>query len=171
MALARELCDVHHCRWFSFCLLRYHPEAFESLDDSLVETIGQGIDNKTIVDSYARILSGPAWLYGLITDDLIHRWARSEDRWWRRAALVSTVALNVRSADGGTGDTPRTLAVCRLLVDDHNEMVYTALSWALRALAKHDPQAVRTFLAEHKDQVVAQVHRQVKSPKAFRVPR
>ena len=157
IALARELCSVHHCRWFSFCLLRYHPEAFMSLDDSLVEAFGHGIDNKTIVDSYARILAGPAWLHCLVSDDLIHRWCHSENHWWRRAALISTLALNIRSADGGTGDTPRTLTVCRMLVDDHDKMVYTALSRALRALVPHDAHALQAFVAEYKDQLAGQV--------------
>lgn len=161
MALARELRDVHDCRWFSTCLARYHPEAYRSLDDSQVEAFGQGINSKDAVDSFARILAGPAWLHGLVSDDLIHRWARSEDRWARRAALVSTVALNVRSADGGTGDTPRTLAVCRMLVDDRDEMVTQALSWALRALAGHDEQAVRDFVAEYEDRLPAKVRREV----------
>ena len=161
MALARELWSVHGCRWFSYCLLRYHPDAFKSLDESQVEAFGQGIDNQDIVDSYARILSGPAWLHSLVSDDLIHSWTRSDDRWWRRAALVSTIALNVRSSDGGTGDTPRTLAVCRLLVGDRNEMVSKALSWALHALVAHDPQAVRNFVTEHEDQLAAQVRREV----------
>lgn len=100
IALARELRDVHGCHWFSRCLARYHPEAFQSLDDSQVEALGQGIDSKDPADSYARILVGPAWVRGLVSDDLILRRARSEDLWWRRAALVSTVALNTRG-DGG----------------------------------------------------------------------
>ena len=161
MALAREMGDVHGCRWFSYCLARYHPQAFQSLDDSQVEALGQGINSRDIVDSYARILSGPAWLHGLVSDDLIHHWARSGDCWLRRAALVSTVALNIRGADGGTGDTPRTLAVCRMLVGDGDDMVSKALSWALRALAVRDPQAVRAFVAEHEDQLAAQVRREV----------
>ncbi|NIR52028.1 DNA alkylation repair protein [candidate division KSB1 bacterium] len=63
-----------------------------------------------------------SWLHAQVSDELIFKWARSEDICGRRAALVSTVALNTRSR-GGKGDTPRTLAVCRLLVHDHHDMV------------------------------------------------
>jgi 3-methyladenine DNA glycosylase AlkD len=73
---------------------------------------------------------------------------------------VSTVALNVRS-HGGTGDTGRTLAVCEMLVDDPDDMVYKALSWALRELVVHDPQAVRAFLEQHDAVLAAQVKREV----------
>jgi 3-methyladenine DNA glycosylase AlkD len=97
-----------------------------------------------------------------VTDGVIHRWAASEDLWWRRAALVSTVALNVRS-HGGYGDTPRTLAVCRLLADDPQDMVVKALSWALRELVVHDPEAVWAFLAENEDVLAARVKREVRN--------
>jgi 3-methyladenine DNA glycosylase AlkD len=73
---------------------------------------------------------------------------------------VSTVALNV-GARGGHGDTERTLAVCRLLADDGDDMVVKALSWALRALAGRDPTAVRAFLDTHQDKLAARVRREV----------
>ena len=114
------------------------------------------------VDGFARILAGPAWLAGQVPDELIHKWAHSTDRWWRRAALVSTVALNMRS-QGGMGDIPRTFAVCRLLVDDRDDMVVKAMSWALRALVVHDPDAVRGFLAEYKELLAARVKREVRN--------
>lgn len=114
------------------------------------------------MDIFARTLSGPAWLQGQVPDALIARWARSEDRWWRRAALVSTVALNVRS-HGGMGDVERTLAVCRMLVDDYDDMVVKALSWALRALVVHDAEAVSDFLEEHEEVLAARVKREVRN--------
>jgi 3-methyladenine DNA glycosylase AlkD len=64
---------------------------------------------------------------------------------------------------GGQGDIPRTLAVCRLLVDDDDDMVVKALSWALRKLVAHDPEVVRGFLAEHEDTLAARVKREVRN--------
>ena len=75
---------------------------------------------------------------------------------------MSTVALNVRS-QGGAGDVPRTLAICRLLADDHDDMVAKALSWALRALVVHDAKAVQSFLNDHAEVLAARVKREVKS--------
>ena len=91
---------------------------------------------------------------------LIHSWARSADRWWRRAALVSTVPLNSK-ARGGSGDTYRTLQVCRLLESDTDPMVAKALSWALRELSKRDPRAVRDYLSNRKEVLPALVRREV----------
>jgi 3-methyladenine DNA glycosylase AlkD len=160
--VARALLENHGRRWVACELIRDHHAAFGSIGEAELDTFGRGMDSWGAVDSFARILSGPAWLHGQVSDELIHRWAHSEDRWWRRAALVSTVALNVRSR-GGTGDVPRTLAVCRLLVEDHDDMVVKALSWALRELVVHDPEAVRAFLREHQDVLAARVKREVRN--------
>ena len=77
-------------------------------------------------------------------------------------ALVSTVALNMRS-HGGYGDAERTLAICRLLVEDYDDMVVKALSWALRELVGHDSKAVRAFLGEHEGVLAARVKREVRN--------
>jgi len=160
--LARELLQTYGYRWHAYELIRDHRAAFCALGEAEIEEFGQGIDSWSSVDSFARTLAGPAWLDGQVSDGLIHRWARSPDRWWRRAALVSTVALNVRSY-GGTGDVARTLAVCRLLVDDRDDMVVKAMSWALREFVVHDPDAVREFLSEHEDALAARVQREVRN--------
>lgn len=158
--LAWELMETYGRRWVAYELIREHPEAFRSVGEEQLEAFGRGINSWWTVDSFARTLAGPAWLHGQVSDALIHRWARSDDQWWRRAALVSTVALNVRS-HGGSGDVDRTLAVCRLLVDDHDDMVVKALSWALRELVVHDSQAVEGFLSEHGNALAARVRREV----------
>lgn len=106
--LARDLLETHAHGWVAYELIRDHEAAFQSIGEAELEEHGRDIDSWSSVDSFARTLAGPAWLHGQVSDALIHRWAHSEDRWWRRAALVSTVALNVRSR-GGTGDVPRTL--------------------------------------------------------------
>jgi 3-methyladenine DNA glycosylase AlkD len=160
--VARALLGTYGQRWVAYELIRDHPEAFANIGAAELEELGQGIDSWGSVDAFARTLSGPAWLAGQVTDDLIHRWARSDDLWWRRAALVSTVALNMRS-QGGPGDVPRTLAVCRMLVDDHEDMVIKALSWALRQLVVHDPAAVRAFLTEYADVLATRVAREVRN--------
>jgi len=160
--LARELLQTYGYRWHAYELIRDQRATFRSVGEAELEEFGRGIDSWSSVDSFARTLAGPAWLDGQVSDGLIHRWARSPDRWWRRAALASTVALNVRS-HGGKGDVPHTLAVCRLLVDDRDDMVVKAISWALRELAVHDPGAVREFLSKYEDVLAARVKREVRN--------
>ena len=162
VAVAEYLAIAHDHRCFRYELVRHHRAAFDQLDLAQIEAMGQGINSWSSVDCFGRILAGPAWLRGAIWDNDVHRWAHSEDRWWRRAALVSTVAWNMRS-QGGPGDAPRTLAVCRIVAADRDDMVYKALSWALRELVVHDPKAVRAFLAEHDAVLTARVKREVRN--------
>ena len=160
LEVARELRRWHGYRSVPYELILAHRDAFSLLDEQELEELGRGLDSWWSVDSFARTLSGPAWLEGLIGDEVIIRWARSPDKWWRRAALVSTVALNVRSR-GGTGDVPRTLGICELLIDDHDDMIEKALSWALRELVVHDAMAVSDFIARHEARLGSRVKREV----------
>ena len=162
MAFARELLFSKGLRWQAYEVLAAHHGAFHNLGETQLEELGQGINSWWTVDAFARTLSGPAWQVGLVPDELFVRWAHSPDLWWRRAALVSTVAFNVHSL-GGQGDTPRTLAICRLLVADHEDMVVKALSWALRMLVFFDPEAVEAFIQEYDPVLAGRVKREVGS--------
>jgi len=161
LALAlRNLNDT--CRWIGYELILCHKHAPSLLTPRDVMRLGEGIHSWDTVDCFGLFIAGPAWRERRIPDSMIHRWARSRDLWWRRAALVATVALNMK-ARGGTGDPRRTLAVCRMLVDDREDMVVKALSWALRAVAARDPDAARDFLAQHRGRLAARVIREVRN--------
>ena len=160
-ALAGALGSDPTLRWVGFELVRYHREAFGSLDAPTLAALGDGMSHWGTVDAFARILAGPCWVRRNIADRVVHAWARSPNRWWRRAALVSTVALNTPS-DGGQSDARRTLSVCALLVGDRDEMVVKALSWSLRSLAARDPGSADAFVERHHDALAARVRREVR---------
>jgi 3-methyladenine DNA glycosylase AlkD len=148
-------------RFFGDEIIASRPEALRTLNLTQLERLGSGISSWDQVDSFACYLSGPAWREGLIDDQAIMKWARSKDRWWRRAALVSTVPLNIK-ARGGRGDAPRTLRICSLLLDDRDEMIVKALSWALRALVERNPDAVRQFVEKNGTRLPALARREVR---------
>ena len=149
-------------RFVAYEVVSYHKAALRSLGEKELELLGQGMCRWGDVDTFACYLAGPAWREFQVPDELIHRWACSEDRWWRRAAIVCTVALN-NKARGGSGDTVRTLEVCRILVSDRDDMVVKAISWSLRELSRRDPEAVRAFLLEFKGMLASRVVREVNS--------
>lgn len=149
-------------RFIAYELVQHHPAAFSTLNVTALEKLGQGIDNWAAVDCFGCYLAGPAWRKRQISDSVVRRWAHARDRWWRRAALVSTVALN-NKARGGVGDTRATLMICGLLTRDRDDMVVKALSWALRELSKRDPGSVREFLREHEGILAPRVIREVNS--------
>lgn len=164
IALALELVrsEDANARWVAYELVLHHPAARGEITSRNVEGLGKGINSWSAADCFGCCISGPAWRDGRINDALIRRWAGSPDRWWRRAALVSTIPLNVRS-QGGRGDMKRTLAVCELLIDDRDDMIIKALSWALRALLVRDRRAVSGFLERHENRLAALAKREVRN--------
>jgi 3-methyladenine DNA glycosylase AlkD len=149
-------------RFIAYELVKCHPAASQGITAAEVEWLGEGISEWGAVDCFGCYIAGPAWRQGRIPDKRIHKWAASLDLWWRRAALVSTVPLNVR-AQGGGGDAERTLGVCELLIQDRADMVVKAMSWALRALAVRDPNAVAQFVQRHETELAALVKREVRN--------
>jgi 3-methyladenine DNA glycosylase AlkD len=162
--VALVLLDKHTMehRFVAYELVCNHRGALESLTEKDIKLFGRGIGSWGSVDMFACYLAGPAWREHQVPDKLIHSWARSRNRWWRRAALVSTVPLNSK-ARGGSGDATRTLEVCASLIADRDDMVVKALSWALRELSKRDPEAVGQFLDEHQSVLAARVVREVRN--------
>jgi 3-methyladenine DNA glycosylase AlkD len=151
----------HRFLYAASTLIQHHPTAFSKIRWKTLEPLGNRMDSWGAVDMFAT-LAGPAWRDGRLSDACVLRWTRSRSRWWRRAALVCTVYLN-RKARGGRGDTPRTLAVCERLVEDRDDMVVKAMSWALRDLIAHDRGAVERFLREHESRLAALVKREVRN--------
>ena len=164
LALADQLLarDDGFDRFIAYELIAAHPAAMASVGQTTLRRLGRGMDSWGDVDTFACYVAGPAWREGLLSDDEIAQWARSSDRWWRRAALVSTVALNCR-ARGGAGDVRRTLAVCELAIGDSDPMVVKAMSWALRELARRAPEQVEQFVARHESELAPLIRREVRS--------
>ena len=162
VAVALALVDVPGFahRFVGYELVAYHRAALASLGEAELETLARGMDSWEKVDTFGCYLAGPAWREGQVPDGVVHAWARSPDRWLRRAALVCTVALNIR-ARGGRGDAPRTLQVCEMLLRDRDDMVVKAMSWALRALSTQDRAAAADFLARHRAELAPRVVREL----------
>jgi 3-methyladenine DNA glycosylase AlkD len=147
-------------RFVAYELVQQHAATMKSITPLEVESLGQGLAEWGDVDTFSLFVAGLAWRNQRTSDAVIRRWAKSNDRWWRRAALVSTVALN-SAARGGRGDAPRTFAICKMLMRDRDPMVVKALSWALRALIPREPKLVRQFLATNREQLAALIVREV----------
>ena len=152
---------AYESRMVAFDLAWMHQGAFALLNWRELERLGRTLDGWASVDHFARKLSGPAWQLGRITDARIRKWATSSDFWWRRAGLVSTIALNERHL--GKGDAARTLAVCELFLDDRADLHVKALSWALRELALRDPDAVTEYIIDREDRLAPRILREVRN--------
>jgi 3-methyladenine DNA glycosylase AlkD len=84
------------------------------------------------------LLEHPAHLRPVLRD-----WARSDDRWLRRSAVIAQLGARDRT------DRALLTEVIEVNAGDPEFFVRKAIGWALRDLAKSDPAWVRGFLAEH----------------------
>jgi 3-methyladenine DNA glycosylase AlkD len=128
IAVARELVwEGSWARLTAHEILANSTEAIASITPATIELLADGLDHWGEVDAFAVYVAGPSWRDGQLSTRNVHNWLRSPDRWRRRAGVVSTIALNV-PARGGHGDVLRTLAVCKVVVGDHDDMVVKAMS-------------------------------------------
>lgn len=74
---------------------------------------------------------------------LLRDWARSPDRWLRRSAVIAQLGARDRT------DRALLTEVIEVNATDPEFFVRKAIGWALRDLARTDPDWVRRFLAEH----------------------
>jgi len=151
---------ILECNQVAFLMLYEIKDALKLVGLKDIEQLGQNIDNWASVDTLSVLISGQAWRENQISDKDILNWLKSDNRWWKRTAVVSTVPLNLR-ARGGKGDTQRTLLVCEKVIDDRDDMIVKALSWALRELSKSDKPAVENFMAKYDSRLAGRVRREV----------
>ncbi len=132
----------------------------QRLNEEQILLLGKNLDSWVSADSYSTMIAGWHWREGTFPGAQILTWLKSENLWFRRVAVVSTISLNLRSK-GGLGDTKRTLMICEKVVDDCNDLIAKALSWALRELAKNDKSAVEDFLDKCCNRLHFRVFREV----------
>lgn len=152
--------SVFECQVLAFEMIGRDRKLLEALEYEDLSALGRNLDNWASVDHYSVGIFGVLWGRGVVKDSHIDALLNSDNFWDRRVAVVSTVALNLKSR-GGRGDTPRTLAVCERLVDDHHDMIQKALSWALRELSKRDRNAVYAFMEQYEKRLANRVVREV----------
>ena len=101
----------------------------------------QYVNNWDLVDS-----SAPAIVGGWLQDksrQILRKWARSENLWERRIAIIATqyfIRLN---------DFEETLAISRLLLNDQEDLIHKAVGWMLREVGKRDVATLDSFLKQH----------------------
>ena len=154
--------DVFELQQIAFEYLQTEKNLYKSLTEEFIESIEKNLDNWISVDYFGAIVVGCAWREHFVSTEKVKSYLKSEDFWIRRIAVVATVALN-QKARGGLGDSKRTLEICKLVVDDHQEMIVKALSWALRELAKIDKEPVIEFVKENENRLHKKVLREVKN--------
>jgi 3-methyladenine DNA glycosylase AlkD len=152
--------DVFELQQLAFELLDSNKKVLESISKDEIKELGRNLDNWLSVDYFSAVVVGFAWREQQITIEDVKVYLESDDYWIRRIPIVATVSLN-QKARGGFGDSEQTLEICKHVVDDHEDMIVKALSWALRELAKVEPKPVAEFLEQNKNRLAKKVVREV----------
>jgi 3-methyladenine DNA glycosylase AlkD len=76
---------------------------------------------------------------------VMDEWIGSDDIWLARTALLHQLRR------GATTDSGRLFAYCLRRAGDPEFFLRKAIGWSLREYAKTDPEAVRAFVAGHRD--------------------
>jgi 3-methyladenine DNA glycosylase AlkD len=160
LSKALVACEIFECQVLAYELIGRNRKLLDALSYTDLEDLWRNLDNWASVDHFSVGIYGVMWGRGVVKDAHMDALLRSDNFWDRRVAVVSTVALNLKSR-GGIGDTPRTLAVCERVVDDHQDMIQKALSWALRELSKRDREVVREFMEKYEGRLARRVVREV----------
>lgn len=101
-----------------------------------------------LVDDVATHLVGPVLLtHHDEAVPAIRRWARDEDRWLRRTAVICQLGAKDRT------DTELLGEVVEANLDDPDFFLRKAVGWALRQHARTDPGWVRDFVDTHDDRI------------------
>lgn len=73
----------------------------------------------------------------------LYSYAKSNDLWERRIAILATFPF-IKA-----GKFDDTLAIAKLLLGDHEDLIHKAVGWMLREVGKQDDVVLKNFLTKH----------------------
>jgi 3-methyladenine DNA glycosylase AlkD len=117
------------------------PKEFK-LFESWLERVSSWADH----DALVHYLIGPMILAKPARTKAVYRWAKSRNRWHRRAAAVALI----RSARKRAG-FEQAVKVSNALLKDEDDMVQKGLGWLLREAVKADPESTVPYLMTIRD--------------------
>jgi 3-methyladenine DNA glycosylase AlkD len=152
VALARELWEtnIHEARVAAAKLLtqaRIRPDqaVWDMIQSWVPDFDAWALADHASIAGQKRLVADPSRI------DTVEAWVASPHLWTRRAALVMTLPWTKQNfpKPHELAVRARVLGWCATLAQDRDWFIQKAVAWWLRDLSKHDPQAVRAFLADH----------------------
>ena len=104
------------------------------------------VNNWDLIDvSAPQVIGG--WLFDK-DRSMLFEWVKSDDLWFRRAAIVGSLYFIVRR------DASTTLKLCEQVLNDKHDLIHKASGWMLREVGKRCSEAeLRAFLEVHVKQM------------------
>jgi 3-methyladenine DNA glycosylase AlkD len=126
---------------FAVLMLEGQTDSFAAKEFKLFESWLNRVSTWADHDALVHCLIGPMILEEPARTTAVFRWAKSRDRWHRRAAAVALI----HSARKRTG-FEQIIRVSTALLRDTDDMVQKGLGWLLREAAKADPERTVPYL-------------------------
>jgi 3-methyladenine DNA glycosylase AlkD len=140
IALAEELWSkpVHERRAAAVYLLELRLDRLQPKDIELVERLLRSARTWALVDDLAASVAGPLLDRHPNADTILDRWARDDDFWIRRSALLAHL-LALRA---GGGDFDRFTRYADAMLEEKEFFIRKAIGWILRDTARRRPDMV-----------------------------
>lgn len=136
---------VHECRLTGLLILVYK---FKKADEILRKELytfylkhSEKVNNWDLVDTSAKIVVGEYLLDKDTT--ILTKYARSNNVWQRRIAILSTAAFIKRDR------FDETIKIATILLNDTHDLIHKAVGWMLREVGKRDQSVLINFLDKH----------------------
>jgi 3-methyladenine DNA glycosylase AlkD len=133
---------IFECRFAAVELLEHRPDLLGAEDlAGLIEPLLRDAHTWALVDGLAASVSGPLVERFPRLHRVLDRWARDEDFWIRRSALLAQL-LPVRQGRG----FERFGRHADAMLEETEFFIRKAIGWVLRELSKKDPDQVARWL-------------------------
>jgi 3-methyladenine DNA glycosylase AlkD len=133
-------------QWYAaLALLAVRPHRGDQSILPLIEKFVRGAQWWDITDELAHRVAELLDAHPVAVAALVRRWMTDEDLWVRRLAILSQLGRKERV------DRALLTETIEANVHDRDFFIRKAIGWALREVARADPDGVRRFLSEHPD--------------------
>ena len=105
------------------------------------------VNNWDLVDISAQHIVWKAILDGIIEENFLDDFVKSENIWYQRVAIISTLAL-IKN-----GNFSKTLEISQKLLNSKVDLIQKALWWMWREIWKKDNEIVEKFIIKNYDQI------------------
>jgi len=151
----RALCEalwqtrVHELRSFAIAVLELCTKTLTKADVSWLLALVRDAKTWAHVDWLATKVLGALLLREPALSKQLDRWAKDKDFWVRRTALLALHDPILQ----GEGDFDHFARLAVPMLSEREFFIRKAIGWALRHYARTDPEAVRTYVALHRDRL------------------
>jgi len=141
--------EVHESRLAGVEALKYRVSALDAADLPQIESMLRTARTWALVDPLAADVVGPIVAADTSASTTTDRWARDDDFWVRRSALLSQLVA-LRS---GHGDFERFSRYADAMLDEREFFIRKAIGWVLRDTGRRRPQLVEAWLRDRPGRV------------------